>query len=77
MTNADARFQNRVLIRMYDDVILYVAERANMDSAEVGTQNRAEPNACMLPNFNISQQYSGRGDECARVNSRPFALKLD
>jgi hypothetical protein len=40
MADADARFQNRVLIRMYDDVILHVAERANMDSAEVGTTSR-------------------------------------
>lgn len=69
VTYGDVFFQNKAGLRAFavsDDIVLYVASAADTYGREVSAQDRAEPDAGIVSDFNIADDGCVRCDEGAR-----------
>jgi hypothetical protein len=62
-----------------DTVVLHAAASADDDAvfAVIGTKNGAIPDACVVSNHDVADQYGSRGDKRARRHFRPVTVELD
>src|SRR5258708_27979220 len=49
------------LVGVQDTVVLYTAAVANHDPVEISPKNRPPPNACLVLDDHVTDQYGGRG----------------
>src|SRR5690606_6149710 len=73
MTNGDIPTNNHLIsgVSMYNNVILHVGPRTNMNGHLVCPKHRTKPYTCIGVDENVPYQASCGGDENIAMNLRP------